>query len=186
MLARLLKVHVYVVLWAMQFRRQSSTCPTIHLASPSISADHLWQCPCRCPRLGPQLSAKFQAASAPKLHPSLSSLKGESAQEHLALDVAGHLLQNAQIFSQSACVPRVCYWWFPNGGLNLVRRSNSPTPFELNLIKPPLSPILHLSTFLTLNLTSASSGISNHGLEAMLYGLLGVYRPLAPPSYCDS
>ena len=74
--------------------------------------------------------------------------------------------------------PRVCWWWFPNrnGGPSSVGERNSATPIFLNLTPCLPQFCLILTSFwpnFYLNLTSAQSAISNHGLET------AVYRPLA-------
>ena len=79
-----------------------------------------------------------------------------------------------------ALQPRVCKRWFPNGGSSFVRRSFSASPF-LPQFNPPFTSVLLLLTsflpLLNLNLTSASSGISNHGLETTVYKPLVQFLP---------
>ena len=76
-------------------------------------------------------------------------------------------------------MPRVCKRWFPNGGSSFVRRSLSATPFLPQFNPLFTSVYLFLTSSLplfNLNLTSASSGISNHFLETTVYKPLDLLR----------
>ena len=81
--------------------------------------------------------------------------------------------------STSLLFPRVCQWWFPNGGSSSLGERNSATPFlpQFNLLFTSLLPLFNLVLPLfNLNLTSASSRISNHGLETTAYRFLVFFR----------